>query len=374
VQANLQRKFFAYNRNCFYDEWYSFESFECEIINNSKQRNNIMLDKQRLWSLCTSLIIIAILLSGCSGAQQTKQYKVGILIGLDFTAPIAEGFKAGMTELGYVEGQNITYDIQTTNFDIPTYQSVIKKFVADEVDLIVVTPTEATIEAKTLTQGTDIPVVFSFAFTEGMGIIESVGQPGGNITGVRFPGIDITLKRFEILRKIAPDAKRIWMPYQRGYPIVTAQLEALEPLAEAEGVTLLPFPADSAAELQAELDARSAAGDPGMDAILNLVEPLLVVPDAFEVTARFAYEHMLPFGGVYYATGEHASIFGVNVDLFKSGQLAAPLADKVFKGTSAGTIPAVSPEHFIQIDYKVAQEFGLTVPDGILKQADEIIR
>jgi putative ABC transport system substrate-binding protein len=299
---------------------------------------------------------------------------VGVLIGLPFTAPIGEGFKAGMTELGYVEGENITYDVQTTDFDLATYQNILKKFVDDKVDLILVSPTEATMEAKAITQGTDIPVVFSFAFTEGMGIIDSVREPGGNITGVRFPGVDITLKRFEMLREIAPDAKRIWLPYQRGYPIVPPQLEALKPLAEAAGVTLIEFPADNAAELQAELDKRSAAEDTGIDAILYLVEPLAVAPDVWKVTAEFAYEHKIPLGGLYFSVGEYSSIFGVNVDLFDSGRLAAPLADKIFKGTSAGTIPAVSPEHFIQIDHKAAQEFGLTIPDGLLKQADEIIR
>ena len=173
-------------------------------------------NSQKLWTLLTWVILITMLLSGCSTAQETKEYKVGILIGLDFTAPIADGFKSGMAELGYVEGQNIVYDVQMTNFDIPNYQTILKKFVADEVDLILVTPTEATIEAKTITQGTDIPVVFRLRLHRGMGIIDSVREPGGNITGVRFPGIDITVKRFEILRTLAPDAKRIWMPYQQG--------------------------------------------------------------------------------------------------------------------------------------------------------------
>jgi putative ABC transport system substrate-binding protein len=341
------------------------------------KRSNIVASKknhQTVWLLLTWVIIATLLLSGCTGLVGKKTYKVGILVGIDFVTPIGDGFKAGMAELGYVEGENITYDVQVVGFDIPTYQNVIKKFIADKVDLIVVTPTEATMEAKTLTKGTDIPVVFSFAFTEGMGIIDSVGQPGGNITGVRFPGVDIELKRFEIMRKIAPDAKRYWMPYQRGYPIVAPQLEALAPLAEAEGITLIPFPADNPAEVQAELDARAAAEDIGMDAILFLVEPLAVVPDVSIATTAFANEYKIPVGGVYFATDEYASVFGVNVDLFLSGKLAAPLADKVLKGTPAGTIPVVSPGNFIQIDYKAAQNLGLDIPEGILKQADEIIR
>src|SRR5215208_915054 len=216
-----------------------------------KQGSTIMSNKknsQRLWSLFTVVVIMAILLSGCGGAQETKEFKVGILIGLDFTAPVADGFKSGMAKLGYIEEQNIVYDVQMTNFDMLKYRAILKKFVADKVDLILVTPTEATLEAKVITQGTDIPVLFNFAFTEGMGIIDSVREPGGNITGVRFPGIDITVKRFEVLRTLAPNAKRIWLPYQRGYPIVAPQLEALAPLAKAAGVTLIEFPADNAAE------------------------------------------------------------------------------------------------------------------------------
>jgi putative ABC transport system substrate-binding protein len=316
---------------------------------------------------------MGLLVSGC-GAEKPKVYRVGVLAGLDFVGVITDGFKAGMTELGYVEGQNIVYDVQKTNFDMAAYQSILKKFVADDVDLIFVFPTEASMEAKAATQGTDIPVVFAFALIEGMGLVDSVREPGGNITGVRYPGPDIAVKRFEIMRELVPQATRMWVPYQRGYPIVAPQLEALRPAAEAAGVTLIEAPAANAAELQAELDARAASGDIGMDVILFVAEPLTVTPENFAVIGKFAYEHNIPVGGALMSADGYESVFGVNVDPVKVGKQAAPLADKILKGTKAGSIPVVSAENYFQINYKAAQALGLTVPEGLLSQAAEVIR
>jgi putative ABC transport system substrate-binding protein len=325
------------------------------------------------WGLLVCLIGLTLLLGGC-GADKPKVYHVGVLSGLEFVVNITDGFKAGMTELGYVEGENIVYDVQRTDFDIATYQSILQKFVADKVDLIFVFPTEASMEAKAATEGTDIPVVFNFALIEGMGLVDSVREPGGNITGVRYPGPDIAVKRFEIMRELAPDATRIWIPYQRGYPIVVPQLEALYPVAEAAGVTLIEAPADNAAEVASLLDAQARSPDLDMDAILFLAEPLAVTPDAFEVMGKFAFEHKIPIGGALMTVGDYGSIFGVNVDSLRSGQQAAPLADKIFKGTPAGTIPVVSAENFIQINYTVAQKLGVEVPESLLGMADEVIR
>jgi putative ABC transport system substrate-binding protein len=322
------------------------------------------------------LVIVTLLFSGCSGIlQPPKVYRVGILSGLNYVAVIVDGFKAKMTELGYVEGENITYDVQKTDFDMAAYRTILNKFVADKVDLIVVFPTEATMEAKAATQGTNIPVVFTFALVEGMDIVQDVRAPGGNVTGVRYPGPDIALKRFEIMREIAPNAKRMLVPYQKDYPIVAPQLVELRPVAAAAGVTLIEIPATDPADLQAQLDALDKPDDPGAEAILILVEPLAVTPGAYAVMGKFAYDHKMPIGGALMSAEErYTSIFGVNVDPVVSGKLAAPLADKVLKGMSPATIPVVSDESFFQINYKAAQDLGVTVPEGLLKQADQVIR
>ncbi|MEJ2627430.1 MAG: ABC transporter substrate binding protein, partial [bacterium] len=246
--------------------------------------------------------------------------------------------------------------------------------IKDSSDLILTFPTEVSMAAKFATQGTGIPVIFAIANIEGTNLVESVVKPGGNITGVRYPGPDLVIKRFEFMHELAPETKRMWVPYQRDYPIISSQMEVLYPVAEAAGVTLIEFPADNAAEIQAELEARKKADNIDFDAIFFIPEPLSCTDDAFEVMGKFAYKHKIPIGGVLMQVGKYGSIFGINVDVPKTGRQAAVLADKILKGTPAGTIPVVSSEGYLEINYKVAQELGVTVPEGLLNRADRIIR
>jgi putative ABC transport system substrate-binding protein len=328
---------------------------------------------RKLCAILGAMIVATLVFNGC-GTSATKVYRVGILSGLDFFANTADSFKSKMTELGYVEGQNIVYDVQKTNVDPAAEEQILKKFVADKVDLIFVFPTEVSLVAKKATQGTNIPVVFAQAFIEQGGLVDSVREPGGNITGVRFPGPDLAIKRFEVLRELMPKAKRLWVPYQKGYPNVPPQLEALRPAAATAGVTLEEAPFATVADLQADLQARAKSADIGMDAILMLAEPLTLTPDAFVAIGKFAAEHKLLVGGALITVGGYSSVFGAMVDNVAVGNQAAPLADKILKGTAAGTIPLASAESFLKINYKAAQTLNLTVPDGLLRQAVEVIR
>lgn len=279
-----------------------------------------------------------------------------------------------MAELGYVEGKNIAYDVQRTNFDPAAEERILRRFVADKVDLILVFPSEVAVAAKAVTQGTGIPVVFCQTNIEGTNLVESVPKPGGNLTGVRYPGPDLALRRFEILHELAPQAKRIWVPYGRNVAIVPDQLKALRPVAAKAGVELVEAPADSAADLLNDLERRRQAADIGIDAILLISEPLARTPAVFPKIGRFAFEHRIAIGGVLYSLEGYSSVFGVATDNLAVGRLAATQAHKVLSGIPAGTIPVVSAESYFQLNYTVALELALEVPEGLLKQADEIIR
>jgi len=328
------------------------------------------LRKQTILLFLVFFVPACIFTSGCS--QKQKVYHVGILSGFDYFYTITDGFKEKMAELGYTEGKNIFYDVQKTNVDIAAYRAILKKFVADKVDLIFVFPTEASMEAKSVTQGTGIPVVFANVFTEGTNLVNSIREPGGNMTGVRWPGPDLALERFEIMHELLPLAKKMWVPYLK-YPTVNSQLETLRQTFKAAGVTMIEIPVTNAAEIESAMKKQAQLTGPP-DAILTIVEPLANMPDAFVIMAEFADKYKIPIGGAYMSIKGYESVFGIIPQNIPQGRQAAFLADKILKGVPAGTIPVVSAESYFQFNYKAAKKLGLKVDEGLLSKANEIIR
>ena len=247
----------------------------------------------------------------------------------------------------------------------------------EKVDLIFTFPTEAAMEAKADTQG-NIPVVFTLTQINDVGggnLVNSIPEPGGNITGVRIADHEIATKRLQILLEMVPNAKQVFVPYLKDYPNVPAQLELLRPQAQTAGVQLIEFATASPQDLQTELDRRAASGDIGFDAILTIPEPSSITSAFYDILGKFAYDHRIPIGGALMTIdGNDGSIFGLLPDAKTSGEQAAVSADKIFKGTPAGTIPVGTLDNYFQINYKAAQAFGLTVPEGLLKEADQVIR
>ena len=217
-------------------------------------------------------------------------------------------------------------------------------------------------------------MVFGNVSIEGLDLVKSLREPGGNITGVRSRVTEQVINRFEVLHETVPQAKRIYGAYDPNYPGFSFVLDQLRKAISATDVELVEAPCTNVTELQMDLDTRAASEDIGIDAILILPTSLTSSPEAIAMVSKFATDHRLPIAGSTSFSVEKGALFNNAVFPVETGQLAATLAAKIFKGVPTGTIPILSGDSHLRINYKVAQELGLTIPEGLLKQAVEIIR
>ncbi len=329
--------------------------------------------ENRWFLLVVGVMVISLLWSACA-APTPRVYRVGILVGAETMIDAVDAFKIGMTDLGYIEGKNITYDVQISNADREEEKRIAGQFVSDQVDLVFAFPGQTARSVKLAAQGTDIPVVFASAVLEGADLVDSVDNPGGNITGVRTPGPEMVLKSFESLLEFTPRFERIMVICDPNYPTIPPILEILRTAALSSNVTLQEVYITNVENTQSILQELETSGNANMDAILLLQD---TIPRSLEVAGLildFADARLAPVAGGPEALVQKGAVLSVITNIFDQGKLAAPLADKILRGTPAGTIPVVSPQPQLIINFKKAQELGLTVPQGLLKQATEIIR
>lgn len=305
---------------------------------------------------------------------QRRVYRVGVLAaGGEAIFDIFESFKEKMAELGYTEGKNIAYEVYKAPLPVGNEEAV-QKYVSERVDLIFSFPTEASLEAKKVAEGSGIPVVFTCSFIEETGLVESVTKPGGNITGVRYPTTESAIGRLEFLHEVAPQAKRIWIPYLKDYPTTSPQLEAINPIAEKLGLTLTKSAFATPEEVKAYLEERATLSDTGVDAILMLAEPFSITPEVLTEVYKFADDHRIPISSFAVLPEAYGPIIGFHPSNSKMGELAALQADKILKGIPADTLPVYTADNDLRINYKLIQKLGLTAPEDLLNRATEIIR
>jgi putative tryptophan/tyrosine transport system substrate-binding protein len=324
-------------------------------------------------------IIVALVFAGIGGAffygkkKTPKIYHVGVLSSFSAMSDITDGFKAGMKELGYVEGKNIVYDLQTKDNDPEGEKRAVEKFINDKVDVIFTFPTGASVTAYTLTNGTKIPVIFDMCGVEGNISVESVSHPGGNITGVRFPGPDNVVKHLELMLELKPQTKKIFTAYDPNYPNTPIMVNALRSAALSKGITIMEAPNTTLEGVKADLQ-KLVVEKNIPDAILLLPEGFSSSPDVSEVMIKFANDHHIPIGAGMPYMLDLGTVFTLIPDDVEMGKLAAPIADKIFHGTPAGEIPLVTPNNHLWLNYKVAKELGLNINEGLLGSAEHIIR
>ena len=337
------------------------------------EKNNSQKKSRQIWGLLSGVLMIALLISGCGGQPESKTYRVGLLSGADSFDGVFDGFKAQMAELGYVEGENISYDYQAAGGDEEKMAQLARQFVVDKVDMILTTSTGAAKAAQTATAGTDIPVLFTVIQDPvGVGLVASLRNPGANLTGVSRPPVEYLGKRVEFLKQMAPDVATLWIIYDPDYSTAPSSVPAVKAGAASMGVKVVETHAKSSEDVNAELQKRAAMDELDVDAIQLMPDPLN--SNSSEAIIDFANQHNIPVVGHSVPQVKYGALFTYADSYPGSGKKAASLADQIFNGTNAGDLPVEISDLFLNVNLKAANGIGITVPDNVLASANEIIR
>jgi putative ABC transport system substrate-binding protein len=275
-----------------------------------------------------------------------------------------EAFQQGLRELGYVDGQNVFVEFRSTD-TVDQLPELVDKLMGLKVNVILASAGPTAQAAKKAT--TSVPIVFvGVIFPVEMGLVLSLGRPGGNITGLANNPVDFAGKRLELLRELVPKLRLIATLWDRTNPTNLLQFEGAEVAARELGMQLEPVP------VRGPNDFESAFKGMSGDGLLVLDSPLFITHRTqlaeLAVTSRvptmYGFREMAEAGGLI-SYGAHYP------DMYRR---AATYVDKILKGSNAGDLPVELPTKFeLVVNLKTTKALGLTVPPLLLARADEVI-
>ncbi|MCC6300209.1 MAG: ABC transporter substrate-binding protein [Anaerolineales bacterium] len=341
---------------------------ENKIVNNqisiAKGQYNMKTKRFLLLFLALSLII-----SGCGGAPEKKTHTIGIIVEIPWLSPIVDNFKTTMTELGYVEGENVTYlyDLNVGP-DQAAFDKEAARLMEENVDLFFTVGTMTTKAAKKATEGSDIPVVFTPVINPvEEGVVDSIARPGGNVTGVQI--VDHSAKALEWALRIAPDTKHVYIPHNPDDTITMLIMKGVFEAIPSLGVELLPSEVKSVDEMLAAVSALPE------DTIIFVVSPISSLETGVEQLGKEALKYGVP---IFTCNREINTppfpISNYTVTFSGEAKQGAQMVDRILKGAKPGDTPVETAEYFLDVDLKQAQAFGIQIPDEILNQANVIVR
>lgn len=319
----------------------------------------------------TNLLLILLIVLGtsvaCTPTEEVKTYTVGIVNLTPALTSTVDAFKNGLAESGYVEGENLTIMYDGPTGDVAALGPVAKSMVEAKLDLIFALTTPAAIAAQTAVTGTDIPVIFApINDPVGSGLVESLSNPGGNLTGVQVGGF--VPKELEWLLNVAPDAKTIFAPFNPADSSSVLGITALRGAASSFGVELVTPEVGTSDEIIAAI----AAMPENVDAIFFIPDGLIIGKVAEFAAA--AIERKIPLIGFSSAQVDAGALLSYGLEFGPVGTQASRLAVKVLEGSDPATLPVETTDFYLSVNLKTANEIGLEISDAVLAQAFYIVR
>ena len=304
-----------------------------------------------------------------SRAQRKAMPVIGVLTATSPVpfAPLMRAFHQGLSEAGYVEGQNVAIEYRWAEGHYDRLPAMAADLVGRKVDLIVAANPPPALAAKNATS--TIPIVFSVGDPVAAGLVASLARPGGNLTGFSILAFELAPKRLELLSELVPQARLITLLVNPNSPNAERTIGDMQKAARAKGRQLVALKAENEIEIDSAF-ATLAQQDGGA---------LVVDADPFfssrrEQLVALAARHAVPAIYASRLEAEAGGLISYGVSLAGSWRQVGAYVGRILAGAKPADLPVQQPTTFeLVVNLKTANALGLTVPPSILSRADEVI-
>jgi putative tryptophan/tyrosine transport system substrate-binding protein len=278
-----------------------------------------------------------------------------------------EALRAGLRDLGWVEGKNIVIEFRWADGvqQLPEFAAELVRMKVD----VIFAPSSTMVEPARQATKT-IPIVFSnHADPIGTGHVASLARPGGNITGLSELTTELNVKALETFREAVPQARRIGVLWNPTTPSQVPGLQSVKAAGEKLGLALRIVPAARAEEFDGALASMTREGVGG---VFVVPSPLTILERAS--VGELALKHRLPtmFGAK--ESVQAGGLMSYGPDRNDMSRRAAFYIDKILKGAKPADLPVEqASKYLLVINLKTAKALGLEIPPTVLARADEVV-
>jgi putative ABC transport system substrate-binding protein len=300
-------------------------------------------------------------------AQQAAMPVVGFLTPVLQNEELLRGFRQGLQQAGFVEGDNVSILYRSAENEIDRLPALAMDLARRRVAAIVTVGNAAAFAAKNATMTIPILVVFAEDPVR-LGLVASLGRPGGNLTGVNILATELVAKRLALLRELLPTAARVAVLVDpTNKPIAEPTLQGVEAAARAMALQIQVLNASNGPEISAAFAALERP-----DALFVSIGALFTARRA--QLATLAARHMIPMTSGNRQITEAGGLMSYGTNLTDAFHQVGVYAGRILKGEKPADLPVVQATKFeLVINAETARMFGLTVPPSLLTTADEVI-
>jgi putative ABC transport system substrate-binding protein len=295
--------------------------------------------------------------------QGERMRRIGVLMGGDENDAEQKrrlsAFMRALADLGWTEGRNVRMDVRWARSDTNRIRALAQELVGLQPDIILpnATPAAAAVQKATRT----IPIVFvGSGDPVASGLVASLTQPGGNITGFAALEASLSGKYLELISDMAPGLKRVAIMFNPDTAPASVYIPSFE--TTARSLKVVPITASVHGDVEIEKAIIALGREPGSG--------LIIIPDIFVAAHRVpiiltAAQNKVPAVSHFSAFARDGGLLAYGVDQVDTWRRAAPYVDRILRGAKASELPVQQPTKF---------EFGLTIPETLLATADEVIQ